>query len=109
MIPLYYLKARDDMTELIKWVKNNSERVGLNLSLQKTTVMSNVEKVNIFWDGEDISTVTNYKFLVVLITNDSYTNEETKKRISLSKAEMANLTKITKDLEVSTKPKVKLL
>jgi len=47
--------------------------------------------------------------LVVLITNDSYTNEETKKRISLSKAEMANLTKITKDLEVSTNTKIKLL
>jgi hypothetical protein len=70
--------------------------VGLNLNLEKATVISNVEKVNIFSDGEDISTITNYKFLVVLITNDSYTNEETKKRISLSKAAMANLTKIIK-------------
>jgi hypothetical protein len=41
---------------------------------------------------------------VVLITN-----EETKKRISLSKPAMANLTKIIKDLEVSTNTKVKLL
>jgi hypothetical protein len=38
-----------------------------------------VEKVKIFSDGEDNSTVTNYNFLVVLITNDSYANEETKK------------------------------
>jgi hypothetical protein len=29
-------------------------------------------------DGEDISTVTNHKFSVVLITNGSYTNEETR-------------------------------
>jgi hypothetical protein len=43
--------------------------------------------------------VSNYKFLVVLITNDSYANEETKKRINLSKPAMANLTKITKDLK----------
>jgi len=57
------------MIELIKWVKNNSERVGLNFNLQKTTVMSTVEKVNIFSDVEDISTVTNYKFFVVLIIN----------------------------------------
>jgi len=62
--------------------------------------MSTVKKVNIFSDGEDISTVTNCKFLVVLITNDSYSSEETKKRISLSKAAMANLTKIIKDLGV---------
>ena len=79
------------------------------MNLQKTTVMSTVEKVNIFSDGEDISTVTNCKFLVVLITNDSYTNEETKKKISLSKLAMANLTKTIKDSEVSTNTKVKLL
>jgi len=71
--------------------------------------MSTVEKVNIFSDGEDISTVTNCKFLVVLVTNDSYRNEETKKKISLSKLAMANLTKTIKDSEVSTNTKVKLL
>ena len=71
--------------------------------------MSTAEKVNIFSNGEDISTVTNYKFLVVLITNDRYTYEETKKRISFSKPAMANLTKIIKDLEVSTNTIVKLL
>jgi hypothetical protein len=48
--------------------------------------MSTAEKLNIFSEGEDSSTVTNCKVLVVLITNDSYTNEETNKRISLSKA-----------------------
>jgi len=36
--------------------------VDLNLNLQKAIVMSSVEKVNIFSDGEDSSTVTNYKF-----------------------------------------------
>ena len=66
------------------------------MNLEKTTVISNVEKVNIFSDGEDSSKVTNQKFMVVIITN-----EETKKRISLSKAAMAHLTKITKDLEAS--------
>jgi len=71
--------------------------------------MSTVEKVNIFSNGEVISTVSNYRFSVVLITNDSYTNEETKRRISLSKPAMANVTKITKDLEVSTNTNVKLL
>jgi len=56
-----------------------------------------------------MSTVMNYKFLVDLTTNDSYTNEETKKRISLSKPAMAILAKIIKVLEVSTNKKVKLL
>jgi len=55
------------------------------LNLEKTTVKSTVENVNISSNGEDSRTVTNYKFLVVLITNDSYNNEETKKRIILNK------------------------
>ena len=63
--------------------KKNSDRVALNLNPQSTTVMSIVENVNIFSDGEDISTVTNYRFLVVLITNDSYNNEQIKKLLLL--------------------------
>jgi hypothetical protein len=43
-------------------VKNNSERVGLNLNIKKTVVMGNVDKVNIFSDGADSSTVTNCMF-----------------------------------------------
>ena len=69
------------------------------MSLQKTTVMSSVGNVNTFSDGEDSSTVNNYKFLVVLITNDSYTNEETKIRIRLSKPTMAILTKTNNQAE----------
>jgi len=82
--------------------QKRSDRTGLNLKLIEATVMSNVEKVNIISDGENIGTVTNYKFLVDLITNDRYTNKDTKKSVSLSKPAMANLTKIIKDLEVST-------
>jgi len=48
--------------------------------MHKTTVMSTVDQVNIFPGGEDFSTVNNYKFLVVFITSDDYTNEGTKKR-----------------------------
>jgi len=81
----------------------------LNLNLLQNYSNEQCGKSKHLSDGEGINTVTNYKFLVVLITNDSYTNEETKKRISLSKPTMANLTKIIKDLEVPTNTEVKLL
>jgi hypothetical protein len=42
----------------------------LNLKLKETTVISNVEKLKIFSDAEDISTVTNYKILAVRVTNE---------------------------------------
>ena len=68
----------------------------------------NCGKVNIFLDGEDSNTVIKYKFLLVLITNDIYTNEETKKRISLREVAMENFRKVIKGFEVSSNMKVKL-
>jgi hypothetical protein len=44
-------------------------------------------------DGEEIRTVTSYKFLGALITNDGYIHDEIKRRITLGKAAMAKLTK----------------
>ena len=42
------VESNDDISELIKLDKKNSERVGLYLNQQKTTVMITVEKVNMF-------------------------------------------------------------
>jgi len=52
--------------------------------------MNTGEQVNIFKDGKEISTITGYKFLRVLITNDGYTKDEIKKRISLHKEQWQN-------------------
>ena len=103
------VEKKDDMNELIKLVKNSSHRVGLNLNLLKSTVMSTVEKVNIFSDGEDSSTGINYKFLVILITSHSYTNEETKEKNKFEQTNNGKFDKSHKVLEASTNTKVKLL
>jgi ABC-type histidine transport system ATPase subunit len=97
------------MVQLIKMVKNSSKKAGLKLNIKKTRVMSTGEQGNILVDGEEIRTVTSYKFSGALITNDGYIYDEIKRRISLGKAAMANLTKITKDSGVSTNTKVKLV
>jgi hypothetical protein len=51
--------------------------------------MNTGEQVYIFRDGKEISTITGYKFLSALITNDGYT-KEIKKRISLGKEQLQN-------------------
>jgi hypothetical protein len=63
--------------------------------------MSIGEKVQISINGEDISTVTSYKFLGSPITSYG-NNKEENKRISLGKAAMSKLTKIMKDSGAST-------
>jgi hypothetical protein len=90
------------MVQLIKRVKISSEKVGLKLNIKKTRVMSTGEQANILVEGKEIRTVTSYKFLGALITNDGYIHDEIKRRISLGKAAIAKLTKIMKDLGVST-------
>ena len=47
--------------------------------------MNTGEQVNIFTDGKEIITITGYKFLGAFTTNDGYTKDEIKKRISLGK------------------------
>jgi hypothetical protein len=84
-ITLALVEIKNEMNELIKRVKTKNAKVGHKLNLMTTKVVCTVKKISIFSDGEHISTVTNYKFLVALITNDSYTNEATTKRISVSK------------------------
>jgi hypothetical protein len=85
------------MGQLIKRVKISSEKAGLKLNIKKTRVMSIGEQGNILVDGEEIRTVSSYKFLGALITNDGYIHDEIKRRITLGKAAMAKLTKIMKD------------
>ena len=87
------VESNDDISELIKFDKNINKLLGLSLNLQKTRVMRTVERVNIFLDGEDNISVIICKFLIVLITNESYTNEEIKRRINLSKPTMQILQK----------------
>jgi hypothetical protein len=99
---------KDDMVQLIKRVKINSEKAGLKLNIKKTGVISTGEQGNILADGEEIRTVTSCKVLGALITNDGYVHDEIKK-ISLGKAAMAKFTKIMKDSGVSTNTKLKLV
>jgi hypothetical protein len=56
------------MVKLIKRVKISSEKAGLKLNLKKIRLISIGEQVNMLVDGENISTVTRYKFLGGLIT-----------------------------------------
>jgi hypothetical protein len=82
------------MVQWKKSVKISCEKAGLRLNIKKTRVMSIGKQGNILVDGEEIRTVTSYKFLGVLITNDGYIHDEIKRRITLGKAAMAKFTKI---------------
>ncbi|GFG34120.1 hypothetical protein Cfor_05576 [Coptotermes formosanus] len=91
---------KDHTVKLIKRVKTSSEKAGFKLNLKKTRVLSTGEQVNLLVDGQEISAVTSYKILGVLITNTGYSKHKIKRKIRLGRAAMAKLSKIMKDREL---------
>ena len=66
-------------------VKEESEKVGLKLNIQKTKIMASGPITSWQIDGETMETVTGFIFLGSKITGDGDCNHEIKKRLLLGK------------------------
>ena len=86
-------------------VKEESEKVGLKLNIQKTKIM--VSGLITSWeiDGETVETMSNFIFLVFKITADGDCSHEIKRGLLLGRKVMTNLDSIFKsrDIILSTK------
>ena len=72
-------------------VKEESEKVGLKLNIQKTKIMATDPITSWQIDGEKVKTVTNFIFLGSKITADVDCSHEIKKCFHLGKKAMTNL------------------
>ena len=86
-------------------VKEESEKVGLKLSIQKTTIMASGPITSWEIDGE---TVADY-FLGSRITADGDFSHEIKRRLLLGRKVMTNLDSILKSRDITLPPKVNLV
>ena len=77
-------------------VKEESEKVGLKLNIQKTKIMAS--RPITLWqiDGETMETVTDFIFLGSKITTDSNYSHEIKRHLLLGRKPMTNLDSILK-------------
>ena len=82
-------------------VKEESERVGLNLSIQKTNIMASGP--NILWqiDEETMETVTDFILGGFKITADVDCSHEIKRRLLLGRKAIANLDSILKSRDIT--------
>ena len=92
---------------LIK-VKEESEKVGLKLSIQKTKIMVSSPITSWEIDGETVETVSDY-FLGSQITADGDCSHEIKKHLLLGKKVMTNLDSIFKSRDITLPTKVHLV
>ena len=69
-------ESKEDLKSLFMWVKEESEKAGLKLNIQKTKIMASDPITSWQVDGETMETVTNFIFLGSKITADGYYSPE---------------------------------
>ena len=90
-------------------VKEESEKVGLQLSIQKTKIMASGPITSWQIDGETMETVRDFIFLGLEITADGDCSHEIKRRLLLGRKTMTNLDSILKSRDITLPTKVCLV
>ena len=90
-------------------VKEESEKVGLKLNIQKTKIMASGPITSWQTDGETVEAVSDFIFLVSKITADGDCSHEIKRRLLLGRKVMINLDSILKSRDITLSTKVHLV
>ena len=90
-------------------VKQESEKVGLKLNIQKTKIMASGPITSWQIDGEAMETVSDFIFLGFKITTDGDCSHEIKRRLLLGRKVMSNLDSIFKSRDITFPTKVRLV
>ena len=90
-------------------VKEESEKVGLKLNIQKTKIMASSPITSWQIDGEKVETVTDFIFLGSKITADGDCSHEVKRHLLLGRKVMTNLDSMLKSRDITLPTKVHLV
>ena len=93
----------------MKKVKEESEKVGLKLNIQKTKIMAFSPITSWEIDGERVETVSDFIFGGSKITADGDCSHEIKRRFLLGRKVMTNLDSISKSRDIALPTKVRLV
>ena len=89
-------ESKEELKSLLMKVKEESEKVGLKLNIQKTKIMASRPITSWEIDGEKVQTVTGFIFLGSKITEDCDCSHEIKKCLLIGRKAMTNLDSILK-------------
>ena len=93
-------ESEEELKSLLKKVKEESEKVGLKLSSQKTKIMASGPITSWQIDGETVETVTDFILGGSKITEDGDCSHEIKRRLLLGRKVMTNLDSILKSRDI---------
>ena len=101
-------ESEKELKSVLMKVKEESEKVGLKLNIQKTKILASGPITSWQIDGETVETVADFIFLGSEITADVDCNHEIKRRLLLGRNVMTNLESILKSRDISLPTKVRL-
>ena len=102
-------ESEEEVNSLLMKVKEESEKAGLKLDIQKTKIMASGPITSWEVDGETMETVTNFIFLVSKITADGDCSHEIKRCSILGMKAMTNLDSILNRRDITLLTKVRLV
>ena len=94
-------ESEEELKSLLMKVKEESEKVGLMLNIQKTKIMASGPITSWQIDGETVETVADYIFLGSKITADGDCSHEIKRCLFLGRKVMTNLDSILKSRNIT--------
>ena len=89
-------ESKEELKSLLMKVKEEREKVGLNVNIQKTKIMASGPITSWQVDEETMETVTDFIFLGSKITADGDCSHEIKRRLLLARKVMTNLDSVSK-------------
>ena len=98
-----------ELKSLLMKVKEQSEKVGLKLNIQKTKIMASGPITSWEIDGETVTTVSDFIFLGSRITADGDCSHDIKRRLLLGRKAVTNLDSILKSRDITLPEKVHLV
>ena len=102
-------KSKEELNSLLLKVKEESEKVDLKLSVQKTKIMASGPITSWEIDGETVETVADFIFLGSKITADGDCSHEIRRRLLLGRKVMTNVDSIFKSRDITLSTKVHLV
>ena len=102
-------ESEEELKSLLMKVKEEGEKVGLKLNIQKTKIMASGPITSWEIDGKTVETVTDLIFLDSKITADDDCNHEIKRCLLLGRKVMTNLDRILKSRDITLLTKVRLV
>ena len=102
-------EREEELKSLLTKVKEESEKGGLKLSIQKTKIMASSPIASWETDGETVETVTGFIFLGFKITVDGDYSHEIKRCLFLGRKAMTNLVSILKSSDITLLTEVRIV